>query len=423
MMEETKTTNSLVRLKRTSNQNNSNNDDDSNNKKCCSLLLLSSSSGMIPEEQMSNIFSFLVLNDLLQLVLVSKEMKHTLFQLTHHLSTMPEDTSYILHNYYHHEHNIMSHQKKHGNHQLPIHHPPPPSSSPLILQPPPQNLERFNNNNDSKKNKKKQRLNVSLNQLQHIVNRFHNIRYLALYGLSDLSDSFLPIINHCPSASNLVSIELHDCRIILHNNNNQQHPRQHSRQHHHHQFKLHQNNKRLQHVSITGTIFAPYTTFLESFVVSSLQYLEFSGCHNLHDEDVLSIFKHTSRTLKELHLSNNCNLIHPNIKSDILTTLDFKQCQNLQSLPSLYCPNLLHLNLSFCTSLNDVALHQIVSSSSSSLLTLYLKGCKQLKQPNFTSPRCQQLQTLDISLCSQITQMEIFSPHLLSLTVRSPPYG
>ena len=408
---EERTSTSLKRL--SSNDSNNSNDDDNSNKSSSSSLLFS-----IPEVQISNIFSFLVLNDFLRLVLVSKDMKIILLKCVHHLCTMPEEivlypSHFVSHHHDQHHHNsILSNTNHHDNdHDPTINHP---SSSIILQQPPqPQNLERTKRSTNIKNNKKKRKLNLSLHQLQHIVQRFHNIRYLSLYGLSDLGDSFLSIINDCPAASNLVSIELHGCRIIIHKQQQQQ-------QHRYHQLNLRQNKNRLRHVSITGTIFAPYTTFLDSFVSStSIHYLEFSGCHNLHDDDVLSIFKHTSTTLKELHLSNNCNLIHPTIHSDVLSTLDFKQCQNLQSLPSLHCPNLCHLNLSFCTTLEDVALHQILSSTSScSLLTLYLKGCKQIKQPIFTSPRCQQLQILDVSLCSQITQMEISCPHLLSLKVR-----
>lgn len=166
---------------------------------------------------------------------------------------------------------------------------------------------------------------------------------------------------------------------------------------------------------MTGNVFLSYDSFFSSFCNSSnLKFLQLSGCHTINDKDVHHILQKIAGTLLDLRLSSDCNIVSPTIQSNILERLDLKRCSKLKALTSIHCSRLQYLDLSFCTSLEDESLIEIITHCPN-LTSLYLKGCKKLLQPCFT--QCHHLRELDLSLCTMMQRIEILCPNLVSLEI------
>ena len=244
---------------------------------------------------------------------------------------------------------------------------------------------------------------VSESRIRALLGRFRSLRVLTLRGLSGLGDAFLPVLNRSGAAPSLVSLELHDVRIVRDG----------------HRLDLGGGGGRLSHVAVTGTLFVSYESVLSHFTESrNLKSVMLGGCRSLHDSGVADIVRRLSPKLEELCLPGCSRIVTPVINCDALRSLELQRCTELKSLPSLSCPKLVLLDLSFDTALIDGAVNSSVSSCPQ-LRRLILKGCSKLLVPFIQS---ESLEYLDISLCSQLTSIDLNCRKLKQLEVRSLSY-
>jgi len=221
-----------------------------------------------------------------------------------------------------------------------------------------------------------------------ILGRFRHLRFLELKGLSELGDSFLPILNSCQVAPSLVSLCLRDVRIVRDG----------------YRLDLQGNKNGLQHIKVIGTMFVSYKGVLRSFTLSEkLRTVALGGCRSLADKNVADIISRLSATIKALSLPGCSKLSMPNIQCDGLENLELNRCLSLKALPNFNCPRLLLCDLSFNTSLNDEAVQTVISRCAN-LQRLILKGCSSLRN---LEVRLQPLLHLDVSLCSQLKSVNV----------------
>mmetsp|Transcript_31885 Transcript_31885/g.95457 ORF Transcript_31885/g.95457 Transcript_31885/m.95457 type:complete len:446 (-) Transcript_31885:3477-4814(-) len=226
---------------------------------------------------------------------------------------------------------------------------------------------------------------MSESKLLAILGRFRSLRSLELKGLTELSDSCLPILNKCHAAPSLVSLSLQDVRIVRDR----------------HRLDLHGNG--LEHIKVMGVLFVSYKGVVRHFTSSqNIQSVVLGGCRLLVDGDIEDMVSRASAKLKALCLPGCSKVSMPVIQSETLETLKMHRCLSLQALPRFKCPRLLELDLSFNTSFLDEAVQTVVSSSP--LRQLSLRGCSRLKNLQVCSPT---LMRLDFSLCNQLKSVNV----------------
>jgi len=286
------------------------------------------------------------------------------------------------------------------------------------------NVNNVNNETDSKKQ-----------QLTCLFQRFKYLRTVILHDLSSIQDSILPIINTCAAASTLKHLELHGLRILKdgHVLKLPTYDNGYTHTHNHTHTQTHtytQNNTqthggaKLRYIAISGTLFCSYQNVLKSFTTfPNLKYIQLSGCKLLNDADVQHLINtrtnqfqktNTRDQLHTLSLSDSSQLVQPIIKFRILHSLDLSKCPNLKKLTNIDgCPNLLKLNLSYCTSLGDQAVSNILSSCPM-LELLDLTACGGLKTLTLVSDS---LKVVDLDMCPMLETVRISCDRLQALKI------
>lgn len=245
---------------------------------------------------------------------------------------------------------------------------------------------------------------LTIVQLQNILDRFHNLRTVILSGIQNLSDSFFPILNRCKAAPLLEHVEVHGCYI-----NSPQYQT----------LNLNTNNDKLRHFTMNGEFSFPEKLLHSICASPNLKVLDLQTFDDFNDNHVHFIMETTSATLDHLRISSKC-IINPIVQSDILTKLDLSG--SMDSIPYINCPSLKFLDLTNLRIINDEHIVKILDNSPQ-LVELYLQGCKELRYPSFR--KCKFLEKLDLGWCMNIDDnhleeiLESLSKTLLDLRVSS----
>lgn len=403
----------------------------------------------IPVDQCQHVLSYMTSAELLTLSLVSKPIK-AMAEHTHTLTIPTIDTS-------------TDAKSTTRNHHLRrsianIRNLDPISSVSYMNMNMNTNMRRSSlpilssSSSSSSSKKEKQHITTALTDVMRLTNllrKFRNLRTIRLHDASSMGGNFIPIINQCHAKSSLVHLEFHNVRMLKDDGDvNGLHllkipaPMPHAQEFH-----------RLSHVELHGTLFCSYKV-LKSFTMSdNLHTLKFSGCRALVDRDVEDIVtrrsspppppppsscRHTSthahartrtrpvtgKALKILSLENCSKLLSPRIQSQSLEVLSLAKNPLLRNLSGVHCPNLIELDLSFCSSLGNGAVEQLLfqtSSSSSSCASpcpyiqkLNLSGCRGFRK---LCIRSDTMKDLNLGMCSMMQHATIVCPKLTSLNI------
>jgi len=420
-----------------------------------SLLML-----CIPEDQWQIILSFLPCPDLLKLSLVSTHLR-SITTRTYTLITEPKSQSRTNH---HSKKAIRYPCSNTANDPISrfVSNPKSCYTNAATASVAPSNA---NNANIPFLSQMLNKHDAKTEQFTSLLERFQNLRTIILHDLAIMEDFILPIINACPAARSLKRLELHSVRIL----------------HDRHALALspppanddgyncdrvgnNGSNETLRHVVLSGTMFCSYQNVLKSFTTSPrLQYLELSGCRLLTDSDVHHFITTRTTRLKNLHqdttttstninhhhhriydqihtlsLSNSSQLTKPKIKSPLLHTLNLSNCPLLKTLPQFCCPNLTDLDLSYCTSLRDPTVVDILNACPV-LSRLCLLGCRELVEVRLESGslrsvdldmcvglrsvrfECDSLTNLQISMCAKLSKFTFTGSSLTELNLSMLP--
>ena len=287
---------------------------------------------------------------------------------------------------------------------------------------------------------------TSLQQITILLNRFQNLRHLTLHKLNLLEDKFLSLFKKYSSTPSLITLRLHHVRILPHhhytNAREMTSGKQMRRKTSRNKDELYFCN--LQHVSVTGTIFYAEIATLLTFMSRKLQTIEFQGFRTISDSYLSSLFPQNDdihshveskdddhdamRYLTKLKCKDFTALKIPSISLSSLLHLDLSH-GGICSLNEITCPQLIELNLSFCSNLTDEAIESFLNNGMSekfknscegkgkcprTLQKLKLNGCRGLHSLYI---QCNSLINLDLSLCSNLKSLEVDCAYMTDFQV------
>lgn len=237
---------------------------------------------------------------------------------------------------------------------------------------------------------------LTVTQLTHCLHRFHHLRTLQLYHMGRMEDKFVSILNASFAKRTLLHLELHNVRILMDGGEKLQFP-----------------DNNLVYMELEGTLFCTYDT-LKSFTnFRKLKVLKLSGCRRLVDGDVTDIVQRTNKygTLQELRLEDCSKLVAPAVNCPSLQILSFSRCNLLRDLEFVTCQNLLEIDLSYCSLVDNRSFHNLISQNRR-IQKLSLRGntcvtCMDLKLDD--------LRQLDLTLCIGLETCRIDCKSLVSM--------
>ena len=179
---------------------------------------------------------------------------------------------------------------------------------------------------------------------------------------------------------------------------------------------------KLRRLTIEGRLFHKEIPLIRSLVLSStnqqLTYLHLGGpipC--ICDFDIeVAIMKRHNNTLEELIIDGNCGkIVSLTVQSTVLRRLNLSGCKNLTAFqPNSYCPNLEYLDLSHCSNMSPIFLNmKNISTFSPRLRVLKLRCNTTIEEIDSTEEQCLTcLEHIDIRDCPLLRQVKITSPKL-----------
>ncbi len=373
----------------------------------------------IPVDQCQHVLSYMTAVELLTLSLVSKQIKAMVLHT--HTLIVPQSTSTFT--------SPIGMDNNLRRSIANIHNLDPISS--VTYNTRRASLPASILSSSSQKNKKEEKEFelTDVMRLTNLLRKFQNLRTIRLCDVSSMEDNFIPIINqfYRHANSSLVRLECHNVRIVKDGG---------------HLLYSFPNN-RLSHMELHGTMFCSYKV-LKSFTMSdNLQTLKLSGCRALVDLDVEDIVTRTSKSssssftspmkvgdintntqnigtgtrntrkvLNHLSLENCSKLLSPRIQSQSLERLSLSKNPLLRNISGVHCPNLIELDLSYCSSLGAGAVEALLQTSSY-LQKLNLSGCRGFDELCISS---QHMSDLDLGMC-MMHRATIACPELTSLNI------
>jgi hypothetical protein len=332
---------------------------------------------LLPSDVIQVVFSFISIEELIILSFVSKSVKNfTSWTNTIQTSPYSEDI--------YHKDNAHRYRNSNGRNlnlrkSLPnINNMDPISAAIIIPRMPTTNSHPF----------------MTETTLTHILSRFQNASTIKLHHLSHMGNAFLYIIHNATFHRTLVHVEFHNVQMI-HNLTtlSLSLPGQVLRHFHH-----------LEHLVLHGTIFSTYTSTLQYLICSPyLKILKLSGCRQLKDDDVWTMMTRLRSKLQILSLDNASKVIAPKIQSDTIHTLDLHQCIRLKLMTGIQCPNLLRIDLSYCSSIANGQIEALIRHSPH-IQHLDLKACTGISNLILYSTS---LKDIDLSLCTMLTNLTL----------------
>jgi hypothetical protein len=229
--------------------------------------------------------------------------------------------------------------------------------------------------------------------LEALLDRFHNLRILSLHGsLAAVGDDLIRILNSCPAAHTLQSITLHGCALSYWCAQS---------------FQL----GNLQHLTLTGNSIRARISFLLKDS-KSVRTLALKQCPAVRDEDIHEVGRLLQDCLEDLTLSH-VKTFRPRAFLPRLARASFVGCFNLSDLSGFLCPNLRQLNISFCVRLTSEQIEGLVGTLLS-LDTLIMIKCSDLRTLELSSKT---LRVLNASYLHSLERLRLVCPSLEQLEV------
>lgn len=368
----------------------------------------------LPSDVIQVVFSFISLDELMILSLVSKSTQKCA-SWTNTIQTSPfnddDDNEGIIHNHNNNANESMKQPSRFGRNSVHLR-----KSLPNVMNMDPISAAL------PMTSCAKDGIFMTEEKLKRILSRFQNATTIKLHHLSRMGISFLHVLNHATFHRPLTHVEFHhvhmmDSMVIPSSISQQQ------------QQNLQRQFQHLQHVELHGTIFSTYSSTLQYLTSSSpyLKTLKLSGCRQLYDEDILDImqrvqsqqpqqhydYPHTrsklypqdppSSQLQVVSFDNASKLIAPKIQSDTIHTLDLHQCIQLKTLIGIQCKNLLKMDLSYCSSIGNGQVEALIRHSPY-IQHLILKACTGISNLIVYSTS---LKDIDVSMCTMLSNLTL----------------
>ena len=229
--------------------------------------------------------------------------------------------------------------------------------------------------------------------LRKLLQRFQSLNVLHLHGLAAVGDNLFSILNQSPTAGKLHRISLHGCCLSYWCPT-----------------KLELEN--LTHVTISGgSIRVDFGSFIASSS-SQLKALSIGQCSSLRDDKVSDMSHKLQHQLEELSLHQCLRVKKPVLQFSKLTRLNLMGCFALADMPRFDCPSLETLVLSFCFQLDGRIIQNVVDSLHN------IRNLSLVKCPGMTRLRLQNyrhLETLNVSLSNNLQRLDLSGCHKLKV--------
>lgn len=235
------------------------------------------------------------------------------------------------------------------------------------------------------------RLSLDQSRLHKILRRFHSLNVVRLENLSEVGDKLLSIINAAPSASNLNSLVVSGANLTYWCVDS---------------FEL----PNLKKLTIAG---GSVRTSISSLVgsTSQLESLTIDRSNFVRDDQIMDVTGRMYGSLKYLQLRQCLRIRSPVLCLANLKSLRLIGCFGLTGLPHLDCPNLSHLDLSFCFHMESNAVHAAIEALPN-LECLQLVKCPRLEHLTISSDK---LRVLNMQMSRNVRFCKLQCPLLEQL--------
>lgn len=237
---------------------------------------------------------------------------------------------------------------------------------------------------------------LSVPQLTQCLKRFRYLRTLRLYHMGRMEDHFLPLLNASPAKHTLMHLELHNVRILKDG----------------HKLQLPEDCS-LTYMEVEGTLFCTYDVLKSFAKFQKLKVLKLCGCRRLKDCNVKDMVQWSNEygTLQELRLEDCSKLVAPVVDSPSLHILSFARCNILRDLSFITCQNLLEIDLSYCSLVDNQSVHSLMMQNPN-IQKMSLRGNRVLSNINIASDY---LKELDLGMCMGLESCTLQCQSLVSL--------